>query len=274
MSYKERFTTCRDGNALFRCHWSVDEPRVAFVISHGYGEHSGRYGLLARDLNAAGASVYAYDHRGMGRSAGEAGQIPTYPKHVEDLGEVLADVRALVSCKICLLGHSYGGSVAVRHLATSGSPGIVSALVLSSPAFRLVPNKLLQPFARLLARWYPKFETPGVELDALSRDRAVGEDAAADPLYYDGRIQAETGAQLIAAGREAMAAAGQIHLPLLAFHGTADRIADHKSTRNFVDQYAGTPKSFHALDGFYHETLNEPDRATVVKLIVDFIDSF
>ena len=273
MSYRERFTACRDGNALFRCHWSVDEPSVAVVIAHGYGEHSGRYQHLAGELNAAGASVYAYDHRGMGRSAGESGQIPAYPTHVEDLAEVLTDIRSLVSCKICLLGHSYGGSIAVRYLATTEAPEIVSALILSSPAFRLVPNKLLQPFAGLLARWYPTFETPGVELGALSRDPAVGEAAAADPLYYDGRIQAETGAQLIAAGRDALDAAGKIDLPLLAFHGTADRIADHKATRQFVDRYAGTPKSFHALDGFYHETLNEPDRGSVVETIVSFINS-
>lgn len=41
------------------------------MLCHGYGEHAGRYQWVAGTLNRAGAAVYAADHAGHGRSAGE-----------------------------------------------------------------------------------------------------------------------------------------------------------------------------------------------------------
>ena len=47
-------------------------PAASVVISHGAGEHSGRYTHVAERLNAAGYAVFALDHRGHGRSEGAA----------------------------------------------------------------------------------------------------------------------------------------------------------------------------------------------------------
>lgn len=47
-------------------------------ISHGFGEHSGRYDRQAAEFNRKGLLVFSHDHQGHGRSAGERGDISDY----------------------------------------------------------------------------------------------------------------------------------------------------------------------------------------------------
>ncbi|MGH2555701.1 MAG: alpha/beta fold hydrolase, partial [Actinomycetota bacterium] len=58
------------GTEIFVRTWPVAEAKAVVVITHGVAEHSGRYEHVAQALNAAGYSVFAYDHRGHGRSVG------------------------------------------------------------------------------------------------------------------------------------------------------------------------------------------------------------
>src|SRR5262245_796604 len=51
--------------------WPGERPRYTALIAHGYGEHAGRYAHVAEHLVRHGASVYAPDHLGHGRSEGE-----------------------------------------------------------------------------------------------------------------------------------------------------------------------------------------------------------
>ena len=44
----------------------VKVPRGRLFVAHGLGEHSGRYGLLAEAITAAGLDYYALDLRGHG----------------------------------------------------------------------------------------------------------------------------------------------------------------------------------------------------------------
>ena len=58
--------------------WLVPDPSAVVQISHGIGEHAGRYAALAADLNAAGFTVVADDHRGHGahRRSASGGATP------------------------------------------------------------------------------------------------------------------------------------------------------------------------------------------------------
>jgi hypothetical protein len=48
-----------DGDRLFYQVWEAPDARADVVLSHGYAEHSGRYGHVAEQLVAAGLSVWA-----------------------------------------------------------------------------------------------------------------------------------------------------------------------------------------------------------------------
>ncbi len=65
--------------------WLVPDPRAVVQISHGIGEHAGRYAALAADLNAAGFAVVADDHRGHG-STGRAASGGATPPSSGTLG--------------------------------------------------------------------------------------------------------------------------------------------------------------------------------------------
>src|SRR5439155_12308913 len=61
-----------DGAELVVYRWlPTGAPRAVIQISHGASEHAARYARLADELTAAGLAVYADDHRGHGRTAGE-----------------------------------------------------------------------------------------------------------------------------------------------------------------------------------------------------------
>ncbi len=266
--YRERFTQTSDGVTVFQARWTVESPTGTVVIVHGYADHIGRYEHVARHLNGAGFSVLGFDLRGMGRSGGEPGKITDYQTLLADLNAFIEEERAQSDTPVILLGHSFGGTLAA--LTAVQQPQSVNVLVLSSPAFRLVPNRLLQPFGKIVARWLPRFTTPGVERAAVSRDPLVVAAATDDPLCYDGRIDAHTGWQLISAGRTAARRSGDLRVPVLGFHGTGDRIADFRATKSFIEGVSASPAEFHALDGWYHEALNEPDKQTVLDLVSGF----
>ena len=63
-----------DGETVFVYRWSgAGEPKAIVQIAHGMGEHAGRYRRLAEALVGDGYVVYANDHRGHGRTAGDRG---------------------------------------------------------------------------------------------------------------------------------------------------------------------------------------------------------
>ena len=71
---KEDFTfVSGDGKEIFVYVWLPDEGKIKGIvqIAHGMAEHAGRYERLAKILTEGGYGVYANDHRGHGRTAGD-----------------------------------------------------------------------------------------------------------------------------------------------------------------------------------------------------------
>ena len=160
--------------------WGTETPRFVVVLAHGYGEHAGRYEHVASTLTGLGATVYAPDHLGHGRSAGE-------PALVTDIEMIVSDLHAVAdrarrdhpALPFALIGHSMGGLIATRFAQRYGDE--LAALVLSGP---LVGGNPM--FAVLLG-----METiPDIPIDPsiLSRDPAVGAAYADDPLVYHGPL--------------------------------------------------------------------------------------
>src|SRR2546428_14096911 len=80
-----------DGLDLYLRRWQAEtEPhRWTFVLVHGLGEHGGRYQHLAAWFTPLGATVYAMDHRGHGRSGGPRGHAPSLDPLPHDIDLVL-----------------------------------------------------------------------------------------------------------------------------------------------------------------------------------------
>lgn len=103
-----------------------DAPALAFLHG-GPGYNSAGFEMdMAPRLAKAGYQVLVYDQRGSGRSEGMQGAF-TYAEAVSDL-QGLLDARGVQ--RVHLLGHSFGGTVALRF--AHAHPGRVASLVLVS----------------------------------------------------------------------------------------------------------------------------------------------
>jgi alpha-beta hydrolase superfamily lysophospholipase len=244
--------------------WSGDgEPTHVVVVAHGYGEHVGRYERVADALVAGGAVVYAVDHVGHGRSEGER-------VLVEDFEDVVSDLHALADTAraehpglpVVLLGHSMGGLIAARYAQRYGDE--LTALVLSSP--------LVGEWAaagQLLAL----DEMPDVPLDptTLSRDDAVGEAYAADPLVWHGPFKRPT-VEAIDRGLRAIAdGPGLGDLPTLWVHGEDDQLVPIGGTRVGVEHLRGSRFTERTYPGARHELFNELNADDVVAEVTGFV---
>ncbi|MGB1318458.1 MAG: serine aminopeptidase domain-containing protein, partial [Flavobacteriales bacterium] len=67
--------------------------------------------------------------------------------------------------------------------------------------------------------------------------------------------------------------ASKLKTPTLMYHGTEDQLTSHDASKKFCGDAKGADITFKSLDGFYHESHNEPKRQDLFKTIVEWINS-
>jgi alpha-beta hydrolase superfamily lysophospholipase len=266
----------KDKIRIFYRSWAAERPRGLVFLCHGLGEHSGRYSHLINTLRDRQISFYALDHKGHGKSGGKRGHTDFFTDYCRDIHQYITTLirPEEPDLPIILLGHGMGGLIAVLHELTF--PGEVDALVLSSPAFTLtVPAGPLKRSGAILAsRLMPRLSR-SIKLDPeeLSANHETAEAFKSDPLVH-GRVTVRWIVEFLAAGRECLARAAEIRLPLLVVHGSADTIVSAEGSRSFFEQAAGSDTTLKIFDGLRHETMNESreKRVPVLRLVADWIE--
>jgi len=258
----EGFEIATPRGAIHVHRWENPDARYMGLISHGYGEHARRYEHVAERLVREGAEVYAPDHRGHGLSDGERAVVEDLDLGVEDL-HLVAERAATErpGLPVVLLGHSMGGLIAARYAQRFGDE--LAALVLSGPAVGGNPDLVglleLDPI-------------PDVPIDPaiLSRDPAVGEAYAADPLVYHGPFTRTT-LEALGAAVGAVAEGGTLgELPTLWIHGEEDQLVPLAHTRPAIERIAGSRLTERIYPGARHEVLNETNRDEVLDEVAGF----
>lgn len=250
------------GEQLHFRRWWVEGALGTVVVSHGLGEHSGRYRRLAVELNRSGFSVYALDHVGHGLSTGRRGHVDDFARYSTHLHDFVRLVRRDNPGRpVHLLGHSMGGLIACGCVHRFGD---VDSLLLSAPAFQgsAEPTGLELSLIRMLGRWLPSLPLPNrVNPSWLSHDVEAVDAYRQDPLVHR-RI---TPAWFLAFLRERkmlLAAAGEITAPCLMLLPRGDRIVDSTVSERFFESLGSPEKTLHGVAGAYHELLNEPDHGS------------
>ena len=77
--------TSADGVKIFYRHYPAESERARMVITHGLGEHSGRYGNVVDRMLPKGISAWVPDHRGHGQSEGKRGHVLNFMQYLSDL---------------------------------------------------------------------------------------------------------------------------------------------------------------------------------------------
>ena len=244
--------------------WDHEDPSHLVVISHGYGEHIGRYDHVAAALGEHGAAVYGLDHVGHGRSDGEPALIPDFNAVVDDIHLLVERARSEhPGLPRVLVGHSMGGLIATRSAQRHGDG--LAGLVLSAP---LLGN----PGSAALLALDPLPEIP-IDPSVLSRDEAVGKDYTTDPLNYHGGFKRPTLAAMAAAILDAALDSPRVTGPVLWQHGDADRLVPMAGSERQIDLLTNAEVERRIYAGARHEIFNETNRAEVLADTARFVEA-
>jgi alpha-beta hydrolase superfamily lysophospholipase len=251
-----------DGTRLYYRAWSNGpDSRGQIVVAHGYAEHSGRYGHVAAALTEAGFNVWALDHRGHGQSEGERGNIESVWTAVADLDLFVDLVRgAEPDGPLFLLGHSMGGLIAAAYAEEHQDR--LSGLALSGALLHIAPEVVALADVE---------EIPDLGLaDAVSSDPRVVQAYKDDPLVYLGPPPRGF---LKAAGQveEVRQRLGELTVPILAMHGSADLLVSPQALRDLVAAVASEDLTTVLWPGLWHEIFNEPAQKDVIGFLVRWL---
>jgi alpha-beta hydrolase superfamily lysophospholipase len=249
-------------------------PRAVVVLSHGLGEHAGRYHHVAARFGEDGLITYALDHRGHGRSGGKR-------VLVKDIAEYTGDFDTLVGVATkehpgltrIVCGHSMGGGIVFAYGVER--PDDYDLMVLSGPAVaaQSAVSPLLLRVAKTLGAIAPGLAVQELDVDAISRDPAVVNAYNTDPLVHHGKVPAGIARALLTVGETMPQRAPALTAPLLVVHGSEDRLIPVDGSRQLVDAVGSSDVELKIYPGLYHEVFNEPEREQVLADVVSWISA-
>lgn len=269
MFKEEYFQSPVDSKKIFY-RSALRETRKAVVICHGACEHSGRYHRLIKFLWERGYSVFAYDHRGHGRSEGKRVHVDCFSDYLSDLDQMLNLLRNLNYPRIHLFGHSMGGLITARYVQEQ-QPDIAS-LILSSPLCGLgETSKIKIVAANIIASIWPgfTFKSP-VDETLLSHDESVGQEYSEDPMVFN-MCTVKWGVELMKSFPILFKKADLIRVPLLLMVAGADKLTNPNASREFFKIIGSRDKRYYFFEDMYHEIFNEVENDKPFGCLADWL---
>lgn len=263
----------RDGADLSVRTWRpAGAVRGVLVLHHGLADHGARYATLAGELVKAGYVVWAHDMRGHARSSGPRVSIDDIDDLVGDLDAVVQQARAAdPGAPVFLMGHSLGGLVTALYAIERQPP--VAGVVLSAPGIAFdVPGFAVGAirFIAAIAPNAPILYNPHAD---FSSSPAVVADMDRDPWIEAERGPARTSRAATDGVRRIWAHPERLVAPLLAVHGTADKIVAPIASRELVARAGGTDRTLRLYPGMQHDLVHEPDAARVTADVLAWLDA-
>ena len=260
--------------------WRAADPRGAVQIMHGVGEHALRYEEVAQHLVRAGWTVYADDHlghgaTGLGQHGGDHTKLGRLgPSGVRGAAEAVVQLTGIIRSEapglpVVALGHSWGSLMLQAIVDRQAS--LYDAVVLTGTAYR-VPGSMNG--GDLNAR-HAHLGSTGFEW--LSRDPAVAEAMAADPLVVDAKVMQLFGWRdtLRLLGRPSKHLEHDV--PLLIMVGDDDPLGGEESARRLADAYVNrsglTDVELVVYQGARHEIFRETNRDEVLDDLTRWLDA-
>lgn len=263
----------RDGTQLLVRYWSPTvAPRGAVVIVHGLKDHSARYAAFADRLADAGYGVYAFDLRGHGRSAGPRVAPASWFDYVDDLEQILGLVEVRERDRpLFVVGHSMGGAIAT--LAAIRHEPRLSGLVVSAPALVIDASPIVIAVTRMTGLFTPGAPVLALPNEDFSSDPAAAKAMAKDPWIVQSAGPARTARGLVDGIAEIWANLDQLTIPVLALHGTRDKLTAPSGSRALIRAAPSRDKTFRVYEGLAHDLLHEKEGPEIEGDILTWLDA-
>lgn len=265
----------RDGLSLHYEHWSPPAFRGTIVFLHGMGDHCGRYGPLVDYFTKKGFRVLLYDQRGHGRSQGKRVFVKQFDTFLTDLDEYLQfSLDGCATDPLFLVGHSFGGQIALNFLANRPHPFRAACVASPSLEIALTMPKWLEKLGRMMLPILPGMKLKNLtNPDLLTHDTQVIQAYKTDPLVCD-YVTIGIGNQMLNNLATIYGLCTQIKTPLLLLHGSEDRYCSVAGTKRFFKELRLDQKRLKIYEGRYHELFNEVERENVFEEIDHWFGGF
>ena len=264
----------KEGLNFYVQGWEPEQkPKAVIVLVHGFGEHTGRYAHVGEAFNKAGYVLIGFDLRGHGKSGGARGHTPSYDALMDDIADFLKFIETRYpGLPRFLYGHSMGGNQ-VLNFCLRRKPDVVGVIATGAwlkLAFSPFPLQIM--LGKVMNNIAPGFtQKSTMDNAALSHDQKIVDAYHNDPLVHS-KISARLFISIYESGLWALDHAGEFSIPLLLMHGTDDRIISFAASAEFAKR-AGKIVTWHPWQGFYHEIHNEPEKAEVIKFMINWLDA-
>lgn len=273
VEHAEDHFTGKNGVELFCQSWRpVGEPRAAVVIVHGLKDYSDRYGDFAASLVKRGYAVHALDLRGHGASQGDRVWVDAFGDFLDDVEVFMKRVQAKEpGKKVFLFGHSMGGAIVTLYALTREPKP--AGLITSAAALKTTEPGPLVSFVKLMGDLRPRAAVFELNDADFSRDPQVVAAMPNDPLIYDGKAPAHTAAEVIGAIAQIRERAPTLEVPLLALHGSADKVTPPAGSEELVAAAKSADKKLQRYEGLVHDLAHEPERQKVFDDVAAWLDA-
>lgn len=253
--------------------WLPDAAlRAVVAICHGVNSHGGQHAWTASQFVARGFGVYAVDLRGRGLSEGKRFYVDDIAEYAADLGGVISIAKDRhPGLPIYLLGHSAGGVTACIY--TLDHQNEIDGMICESFAFQVPAPGFVLSAIKGISHIAPGLGVLTLHMKDFTRDPAALAVLEADPLTKGETQPAATVAALVRADERLHDSFGQITLPVLILHGTADKATVCHGSQYFHEHAGSTDKTLKLYDGHVHDLLNDIGKEQVFADIAGWIEA-
>ena len=256
--HTRRYMINKRGQVNYTQQWTPAaanaQPKGVVIILHGYADHSsGLKHLTAHWLVQEGMHVVGLDYPGHGRSDGLHVDIPSFEPILDDVLQLVAEVKEThPSLPYFLFSESMGGAIAfllaTRHEALFAGSIFCSPMCQIAP--EMTPPSFTIHFLLLLMRIAPRLPiTPTPDVADLTFKRPeIYQQVKTSVVYYARMPRLATAANMLFSS---LAIAKQLHelrLPFLICHGEDDKVTDPRMSKRMYDEAASTDKTLKASD--------------------------
>ncbi|CAG9311099.1 unnamed protein product [Blepharisma stoltei] len=262
------------GCKLDTYRYHIPNPQALVFLFHGMHVSSFNFAYTASILYQNNFAVLAFDQESHGNSGGPRGNIRSVDEYVNCGIEYISKAREHYSegTPVFIIGESMGGAICVN--IALQIPNIVTGMILFAPALGINPD--LEPWLvkiiRCLACCCPGLPTKPADISMLSRNPYVEQYQRENPVNYNGRLNARTGAALLRAFDELSPQLGNVRVPFILFQGGDDIMVSEQLNKDFVKNSKVEDKELVYYKEMRHDICHEPEIFEITQKIVDWIN--